>query len=496
MIEFCLTVIQCFTSTKSQQEATKAKSPPFFDESTSYYNWLSTWSRFIIERSYSNEKSRYSDLFYACRSAIRSEAGIGILEFLLPLMVLDTICFGGEFERNATVVELNKVLSSCIDGEKVMEKIELQKAIAVVFMVIETFQSWANTEIEDRFSSQRPGKSYSSKEVWYSNDPAEKSDWPSDESVVFIEDLLKVIPLSLCAKAASNVGMFALSLRFLEIEARKKHVDDLYEAAISIDIDSNETMHSAANHSLCTKYGKGIELGLGHLLFGELNDCDSMNAVSKYRTQQDIIEKVREKETYADWDGVLKSCEQASQIRWLKSNKEPQLYSCLGSDSDSTEIEYLDTAYLKALLELGQLDTVLNHVRGRLHMSSKAHTSIFDSHSDNSSIELLIPYAVQASWRLSRWDVLDQLLNPLSDSNGDLKATQKVDLEGQYNISLGRSMLALHQKDEVGVMAALKKAREAIIPSLSVAAQENYIRAYPYLLKLHCLREVEDLCSV
>ena len=129
MIEFCLTVIQCFTTTKSQQEATKAKSPPFFDESTSYYNWLSTWSRFIIERSYSNEKSRYSDLFYACRSAIRSEAGIGILEFLLPLMVLDTICFGGEFERNATVVELNKVLSSCIDGEKVMEKLNFKKLL-------------------------------------------------------------------------------------------------------------------------------------------------------------------------------------------------------------------------------------------------------------------------------------------------------------------------------------------------------------------------------
>jgi serine/threonine-protein kinase ATR len=479
-----------------QKEASKGKNPPFFKESTSYYNWLSAWGRFMIESSHKNDKSRYNDLFYACRSAIRSEAGIGILEFLLPLLVLDTICFGGDAGRVATADEMRGVLSCCLNGHKAMDKMELQKAIAVVFMIIETFQSWADVEIEDRFSSQRSSKSYNPRETRNSKDLEEKSDWPSEISVELIGELLKKIKLSLCAKAAAHAGMFAQSLRFLEVQARKSNANDLYDATVSIGIDDKESIKPVTSHLPHTSYGQGIDLSLAHLLFGELNDCDSMNAVSKCRRQPDIIENIREKEAYTDWDGVLRLCEQASQIRLLQKNKEEHMHNYIRTNSRNTESEYLDIAYLKALLELGQLDSAFNQVRGMLPVAHEGGKPTFRLCNENVSMDLLVPYAVQASWRLSRWDALAQLLNVSSPNNSDWKTIQKVDLDGQYNMALGRSMLNLHKKNETGVMDALENARKAIIPPLSVVARENYIRTYPYLLKLHCLREIEDSCGV
>ena len=96
--------------------------------STSYFNWLSTWGRYMIENSYSNQRSRYNDLFYGCRSAIRSKAGIDILEFLLPLLILDVICFGDESEKDTTVRELIGVLSSSYDDElHGMEKLKSKR---------------------------------------------------------------------------------------------------------------------------------------------------------------------------------------------------------------------------------------------------------------------------------------------------------------------------------------------------------------------------------
>ncbi len=471
-----------------QLESSKGRSPPFFNESTSYFTWLSTWTRFMVETSHSNEKSRYSALFYACRAAIRSEAGIGIMEFLLPLLVLDTICFGDEFDRNAAVMEINQVLSSCTDGEKIMEKMELQKSVAVVFMVIETFQSWADKEIEEKFSSQRAGKSSTAKQT-RSSDEEEKSNWPADDSVMFIENFLKAIPLSQCAKAATVVGMYSQALRFSEIEVRKKNVRDHYEAVISNDIDENCNLNPSVNHSLSSSYEEDMDLGLVHYLLGELNDCDSMNAVSKLRKQQAIMEDIREKEADADWDGVLKLCEQASQTGCYHTEKNTDMFSCLGPSMDNKEKDHLSTAYLKALLELGLLDSVLNRVRGMLPSSDASSTTTLHLNNDGVSLGLLIPHAVQASWRLSRWDTLDQLLT-------HEKEGQEVDLEGQYNIAFGKAMLALHRKNHSDVMSSLTAARKAIIPSLSVAARENYIRTYPYFLKLHCLREVEDSCSV
>jgi len=436
----------------------------------------------MIESSKLNERSRYRDIFYGCRSAIRSEAGIEILEFLMPLLILDTICFGDESERDAVVKEFFEVLSSSNEDEiHSMEKMELQKAVTLVFTIMETFQSWIDIEIEERFSSRRPMKSYPINAS--DNHQTEKSDWPTDESIVVIEALLRAIPLSLCAKAALNVGMFAQALRYLEVEARKKNID-AYDAALMIDLEQDESI------DVVLKNSKHLDLGLAHIIFGELNDYDSMNAVSNRSTQQDVIEQIREKEANTDWDGVLKLCEHASQNAYYQ--KEGLSPRSRKARQNPTREEVVKTSYLKALLELGHLDSTLNQVTGMLSKPEQINTSFAETTNGAISPDSLIPFAVQASWRLSRWDSLDKLLNipTIKDFN-----SVRIGLEGHYDLSLGKAMLGLHNRNEYDVLSSIRFARQEIMQSLSIAARENYNRTQPYLLKLHCLREIEDTSS-
>ena len=128
--------------------------------------------------------------------------------------MLDSLCFGTDFDRQTTAAELIGTLS--FSDEKRMDKVQLQKAITVVFMVINTLQAWANSEIEERHNRT------TSSAAIPKPSSTDSSCWPSDESIAAIEDLIKEIPLSLCAQAASYVGMYAQSLCCLEMEARNK----------------------------------------------------------------------------------------------------------------------------------------------------------------------------------------------------------------------------------------------------------------------------------
>lgn len=62
-----------WTSDYQQQDISAEKKPPYFTRSPSYFRWLSSLCRFLVTKSHSNEKSLWRNMFYACRSAIRSQ---------------------------------------------------------------------------------------------------------------------------------------------------------------------------------------------------------------------------------------------------------------------------------------------------------------------------------------------------------------------------------------------------------------------------------------
>jgi len=61
-----------------------------------------------------------------------------------------------------------------------------------------------------------------------------------------------------------------------------------------------------------------------------------------------------------------------------------------------------------------------------------------------------------------------------------------------FQVSLGGMLLALNKGDKDEFLKLLGKARQDIMGPLSAASMESYQRAYPFLTKLHMLRELEQ----
>ena len=174
----------------------------------------------------SNEReSPWSKLFHACRTAVRTPVGLGVAEFILPLLVLDRLCFGGTQDYQSTLHELKDVLS-CKIKQIGMSQLDHRNAVNAVFMVVETLQHWAENEKEERQQLSRPNSQKSPRV----HSEGLRETWTADDCIFRIDSLLNSIPLLLQATAAQSVGMHARGLRTLEMSARKSVVDQVFNA--------------------------------------------------------------------------------------------------------------------------------------------------------------------------------------------------------------------------------------------------------------------------
>jgi tetratricopeptide (TPR) repeat protein len=465
-----LTVIEPYwTSLYTQNEASKTKSPPFFASSKSYYLWLAEWGRYMVEKSNMNTRSCYRNVFYACRSAVRSEAGLGVLEFLLPLLVLDALCFGNDTDKKSTVNELRNVLTEV--ETVVMHTLERQKSVECVFTIFQTLQYWAESEVEDRNKKQRLGKHERSKGTANSQSNLELPVWSPEESITVIEDLVDLVPFDLRSKAAARVGMHAQSLRCLEMHSRKFETQVVFnnEVVEELDSNSNENLNGEDKRLLKATHIVSMDVGLAHRLLGKLSDRDSMSALLHCQNEVNLFDQIYEKKSYKDWDSVLRLCELTSQIQ-----------------SPSTAEKFdLENSLLEALLELGHFESVLKHIDGTIN--SKPSQVIVSLRARGE----LLSHAVKASWQLGRWDALEDLVH-LVDSERNTGFQKSLNHDQEFDFAVGKAMLRLQRGQLSEIPKALEQARHAIIPPLSVVANEDYPRAYPYLLKLQSLREIED----
>jgi len=297
--------------------------------------------------------------------------------------------FGDDLDREAVANELKSVLTGAKQSN--MDKIELQKSVDAVFMALQILQHWGENEIEERYKVQRSGKQSKSRPSTNSRASSESSVWPPDETVTAIENLLSFISFDLCAKAAAHVGMPAQSLRFLEMEARKLEAELIFDSIGQNDGDRGGNKSLNSRQLLKSTHIDRMDIGLAHRLFGELSDRNSMTAIARCREEISVFDQIHERQSYDDWDGVLRLCELASQIK---------------SDSSDISTCNLENARIKALLELGHFDSALKQVTGMIDGDRKGK----ESSKSAECIVCLLPHAVHASWRLGKWDALDNLV--------------------------------------------------------------------------------------
>ena len=106
-------------------------------------------------------------------------------------------------------------------------------------------------------------------------------------------------------------------------------------------------------------------------------------------------------------------------------------------------------------------------------------------HTQPWTVTELLPYATEASWATGRWLTLDKYTRLAPKDVGE-----------DFNISIGRSLLALYNMDTEGFQSSMLSLREQIAGGMSKASTSSFGAARNSMLKLHVLTELEMIAGV
>lgn len=105
-------------------------------------------------------------------------------------------------------------------------------------------------------------------------------------------------------------------------------------------------------------------------------------------------------------------------------------------------------------------------------------------HKTSSAVSKLLPFATEASWATGRWDTLQKYISQAPPEIG-----------GDFNISIGRTLLALHRKNLREFSNITRTIREQIACSLSVSTTSSLSVCREAMLKFHILTELEMIAN-
>lgn len=442
------------------------RGPPFFIDATSYFGWMSNWCSYMARRAYESKETEWSELFYACRTALRTPVGLEIAEYLLPILILDRVCFGDAQDERVILDEIRSALSFGPDSSTRMLHTERQKVVNTLLDLIETLQRWHEQETESRLTGDTKTGSHEQKDNDHRLEPKglskirSDSNWPLDESVLRIDDILMSIPLSLRARAAACVGMHSRAMRLFEMVSRAHVAKAVFE----------DTKYGTAKQTRSRAAGTCTGSELEYLMetLCSLDDYETLTCLLDDETAKTAASfswgAIKKKEISGDWEGALQDYERAIQLQRTENN----------------ESVHLQKGALRCLLELGHFESVMNQVSGLMSESSTfgSNCSVFDEY---------LPASVEASWRLGDWNSLEELCN---------SETRKKCSRESAELIQGDIVLELKKGNFDNVMAHIKGARRLVMDKLSINASEGYSRAFRDVISLHALREIEDVAGL
>lgn len=98
---------------------------------------------------------------------------------------------------------------------------------------------------------------------------------------------------------------------------------------------------------------------------------------------------------------------------------------------------------------------------------------------------------LQAAWRLGQWDLLEEYV-----TGADENSPTNILGNSSFDISLAKILQALQRRDYDKFTEHLLHSRQSLLAPLAAASMESYSRAYPYVVKLHMLQELEDFSAL
>lgn len=203
-------------------------------------------------------------------------------------------------------------------------------------------------------------------------------------------------------------------------------------------------------------------------IYSQIDEPDGIEGISSHLSALDIDQQILEHRKAGRW---------ATAQSWyeLQLEKEPDnvdaqwnLVTCLKESGQQGKWE--DKLVIEALCSHHFLDAILT--RYEVLKQSESAASRF------------LPFAVEASWIMGRWDKLKNYL--------DLCAREGTE---EFNVGIGSALDALRQKQDGAFTDKINELRLNVARSLTTNSVASLQSCHDDMLRLHALSEVESIAN-
>lgn len=419
-----------------------ASSGPIYRPSLSFRRWIYFW----IKKLTAHATGSRAAIFNACRGIVRHDMQTAM--YLLPYLVLNAVCDGTEEARSSITEEILSVLdvaasdsvTSTVHGNSGQSEVCIQ----AVFNLLDNLGQWVD-DVEQELTLSQP--------VQLSN-PKQQAVKLKDNSLTFpkdsnlmltqckhVSELLSAIPKTKLAKASFRCQAYARSLLYFESYVRDK---------------------SGAFNPASEKSGVFEDEDISFLMevYSGLDEPDGLSGLASLRKSVSLHDHLLINKKAGNWAEVLTSCEQALQMEPSSVQRHSDVLNCL--------------------LNMCHLQAMVTHVDGLVSRVSQYRKS-------------WCTQGVQAAWRLGRWDLMDEYLTG-ADEEGLLYSSSESN--ALFDKDVAKIFQAMMKNDQFSIAENIALSKQALIAPLAAAGMDSYTRAYPFVVKLHLLREIEDFNSL
>ncbi|TVU07548.1 hypothetical protein EJB05_40909, partial [Eragrostis curvula] len=413
---------------------------PIYRPTMSFRRWIYYWIRKLT----SHATGPRSDIFSACRGIVRHDMPTAI--YLLPYMVLNVVCYGIPEARQSITEEILCVLNAAASessGAAVhgITGGQSEVCIQAIFTLLDNLGQWVD-DLKQEIALSQSNYAMAGKHGGKLKDET-YSGYGQDQMLVQcsnVAELLAAIPKVTLARASLRCQAHARALMYFESHVREK---------------------SGSSNPAAECSGSFLDDDISFLMeiYGGLDEPDGLLGLANLRKSSCLQDQLIINEKAGNWAEVLTLCEQALQMEPTSVHRHSNVLNCL--------------------LNMCHLQAMIAHVDG-LVCSIPEYKKTW------------CMQGVQAAWRLGRWDLMDEYLTGtekgLVFSGSDNNAS--------FDMDLAKIFKAMKIKDQYMVAEKIAQSKQSLLVPLAAAGMDSYMRAYPYVVKLHMLRELEDFNSL
>jgi serine/threonine-protein kinase ATR len=394
---------------------------PLFSPNLTHSEWLRTFVQDLLQTG-SGDNAK---MVFSISSRVVKGQDISISSFLLPFAVLNRIVGGTEQEQQDLQRELMRVLSHPVPETNSNARETIISSSQSVFEVLDYLSRWLQGKKKhlNGLSQNSNQSSRSHKDL--SRDALIDKYLSQIKSV---ETLLSSIPPEIISKRAVECKSFSKALFHWEQYIRKTKSNGEH------DRSSLEPLYQRLQD-----------------IYSQIDEPDGIEGISSHLSALNIDQQVLEHRKAGRW---------ATAQSWyeLQLEKEPK----------NVDAQWNLVTCLK---ESGQQDAILT--RFEVLKESESAASRF------------LPFAVEATWIMGRWDKLEGYLGLCTEQGTE-----------EFNVGIGSALDALRQKQTASFEDKINELRLKVARSLTTNSVASLQSCHDDMLRLHALSEVESIATV